>query len=137
VQLSQTGGDGGPDFTNVKEDGRFSALPQFTAGLLGGGGWDAPECRGGFKGAWNSLRGAYVSPPTSTGGSIKTSGKTNDDGIVEKKLQDSIAEGGTAEAWVVLGDERKLIAHQDFQFSASAGPDGSTDSMRFPVCPKV
>ena len=137
VQLSQSGGDGGPDFTNVNDEGRFSALPQFRAGLSGAGGWDAPDCRAGRKGAWNDIFGAYVGPPTSAGGTTKTSGTTNDDGSVEKKLQDSIAEEGTVEAWVVLNDGHKLITYQDFQFSADVGPDGSTDSVRFAVCPKV
>lgn len=137
VRVSQSGGDGGPDFTNVNGDGRFSALPQFRAGLSGAGGWDAPDCGRGFKGAWNDILGAYVNPPTSTGGHTETSGITEDDGIVEKRLQDSIAEEGTVEAWVILGDEHKLIARQDFRFSAGPGPDGSSDSVRFAVCPKV
>jgi hypothetical protein len=138
VTVGQRGGDGDDVVVKVNSDGTFSTAQKFTAGLTGISGVDSPECRGGRTGGWNDVYANYSFPlPTITPGGQLTSGKSNKDGIVEAHIQDPKVETGTVESWIVLTDENKIFARKDFQFTDKRGPDGYSDSFRFPVCPKV
>jgi hypothetical protein len=144
VTISQTGGQGQPQQLPVGADATFRCNAPYLAMFNGNSDDTAPMCNGLMHAAWNSVSAQSTAPPRTLAGRQQsdslgklTSGISGPDGVVEMLFQDVVVENGLVEAWIPLNDGDEVSAQKKFQFTPATPGYGTSDQVKFPVCPVI